>query len=227
LALFKKLKKLPKPSKRSVVGYLVLAFIIVIIAALYIIKPAQFQWEAAFLVSGAAAIFAGISALLASRSLEVTEKALELTRITMRPFLSCQPGEALFSGGKYRVVLEFFVKNTGPVPANLMVSEIAFFDDSEVIDEDSKSEHYRKEANESRDTVVFPDAVYNMVQEFDLRRDPDKRLHDNIVNGKIRVRFRLRYSAQGREYTTVQTERLGKVEEGLIRRTPTQPQRWT
>lgn len=39
MALLKKPKKLPKPSKRLVIGYLVLAVIIIILVALYIINP--------------------------------------------------------------------------------------------------------------------------------------------------------------------------------------------
>jgi hypothetical protein len=170
---------------------------------------------------------AGISALLVLRSLKVTEKALELTRITTRPFLSCQPGNVSFERREHMATLEFHVKNTGPVPANLVTAETAFFDDAEVIKDDSESKRYPKERQQPKDTVIFPGAVYNLVQKFDLRRDIDKELFDNIVCGTVKVRFRVTYSAQSMEYVTVQTEKLEKAERGLINRVPIQPQRWT
>jgi hypothetical protein len=213
LALLKKPKKLPKLSKRLVLGYLVLAVIIIILATLYIIKPDQFRLEASFIISGCAAIFAGISALLASRS-------FELTRGTMRPFLTVQPGDESFNQREHIATLEFHVKNTGPVPANLVTAEIAFFDDSEVIEDDNESKHYPKEPEQPKNTLIFPDAVYNLVQYFDLRRAIDKKLYENIADGKVTVRFRVMYSAQGSEYVTVQTEKLGKGERGLINRAP-------
>jgi len=157
----------------------------------------------------------------------VTENALELTRITTRPFLSCHPGDVSFEQREHIATLEFHVKNTGPVPANLVTAETAFFDDAEVIEDDNESKHYRKERQQPRDTVIFPDAVYNLVQKFDLCRDIDKKLFDNIVYGKVKMRFRVTYSAQGMEYATVQTEKLEKAEGGLINRVPIQPQKWT
>lgn len=214
------LKKLPKRPKRLVIGYLVLAVIIIILATLYIIKPDQFRLEAPFLISGSAAILAGISALLASQS-------LELTRMTTRPFLAVQPGDVSFNQREHITILEFHVKNTGPVPANLVTAEIAFFDDAEVVKDDNESKHYPKERQQPKNTLIFPDAVYNLVQYFDLRRAIDKKLHENMVDGKVTVRFRMTYSAQGREYVTVQTEKLGKAERGLINRAPIPPQTWT
>ena len=173
------------------------------------------------------AILAGISAWLALRSLKMTEKALELTRITMRPFLALQPGEVSPKQRQQITTLEFHVKNTGPVPANLVIAEIAFFDDAEVIEDDNKSKHYPKERQQRKDIVIFPGAVYNLEETFDLRRDIDKRLLDNIVKGKVKLCFRVTYRAQSMEYVTVQTEKLEKEEAGAITRVPIQPQRWT
>jgi hypothetical protein len=206
----------------------ILVVVILLIIALVILAITdRLQPLASLIISCIVAICAIISAALASQSLKKTEEALELTRITVRPFLSCQPGDALLGLREHIVALEFHVKNTGPVPANLVVAEIAFFDDSEVVKDDNESKHYPKERQQPTDTVIFPDAVYNIVQEFDLRRDIDKKLRDNIVYGEVTVRFRMTYSAQGREYVTVQTEKLGKAEGGLINRVPIQPQKWT
>lgn len=216
--------KLPKLPKRWVVGYLYLIGLVPVMRAaiLYETNPEQFWIEVPFLVSSIAAIFAGISALLALRS-------LELTRVTIRPFLSWQPGEMSFEQITSRgiVALEFHVKNTGPVPAKLVTAESAFFDAAEVIEDDNESKHYPKEHEQPKNTLIFPDAVYNVVQYFDLRRAIDKKLYENIVDGKVAVRFRMTYSAQGREYVTVQTEKLGKAVRGLMNRVPIQPQNWT
>lgn len=141
--------------------------------------------------------------------------------------MSCQPGNVSFERREHMATLEFHVKNTGPVPANLVTAETAFFDDAEVIKDDSESKRYPKERQQPKDTVIFPGAVYNLVQKFDLRRDIDKELFDNIVCGTVKVRFRVTYSAQSMEYVTVQTEKLEKAERGLINRVPIQPQRWT
>jgi hypothetical protein len=220
-------QKLPKLPTKWALGYLVALVLVIRLAQLYVTNLDQFWLEAPFLVSSIAATFAGISALLALRSLKVTEKAMELTRITTRPFLSWQPGDVSFEQREHIATLEFHVKNTGPVPANLVTAETAFFDDAEVIKDDNESKNYPKERQQPTDTVIFPDGIYNIIQKFDLRRDIDKRLFDNIVYGKVGVRFRVTYSAQGMEYVTVQTEKLEKAERGLINRVPIQPQRWT
>lgn len=229
LKLRKKPKKLrlPKLPTGWVLGYLVALVPVIRAARLYETNPDQFWLEVPFLVSSITAIFAGISVLLALRSFEMTKKALDLTTITVRPFLSCQPGEVSLEQREYIVTLEFHVKNTGPVPANLVTAEAAFFDDAEVIKYNNESKHYPKERQQPKDTVIFPDAVYNLVQEFDLRRAIDKKLYDNILDGNVKVRFRVTYSAQRREYVTVQTEKLQKAERGLINRVPIQPQKGT
>ena len=224
LKLRKKPKKLklPKLSTRLVLGYIGVLGFVILFAIVYFTKPNQFWPDAPFYISSFAVIFAGISALLALRS-------LEMTRITIRPFLSWQPGEMSFeqktSGGI--VALEFHLKNTGPVPAKLVTAVSAFFDAAEVIEDDNESKHYPKEREQPKNTLIFPDAVYNVVQYFDLRRAIDKKLYEDMADGKVMVRFRMTYSAQGREYVTVQTEKLGKAEQGLITRFPIQPQRWT
>jgi len=147
----------------------------------------------------------------------------------IRPFLSWQSGEMSFEKIPSRglVALAFHVKNSGPVPAKLVTSETAFFDADEVIEEDNESEHYPKEREQPKNTLIFPDTVYNIVQYFDFRKAIDKKLFDNMMDGKVVIRFRMTYSAQGRKYVTVQTEKLGKAERGLMERVPIQPQRWT
>lgn len=213
--------KLPKPSTRSVLGLVVLVLVI-LFAIFYITNPNQFWLNAPFYISCFAVIFAGISVLVALH-------ALELTRNTIRPFLSWQPGEMSFEQITSRgtVALGFHVKNTGPVPAKLVSAEAAFFDAAEVIEDDNESKHYPKEREQPKNTLIFPDTVYNVVQYFDLSRAIDKKLYENMVAGKVAVRFRMEYSAQSREYVTVQTEKLGKAERGLMNRVPIQPQKWT
>ena len=194
---------------------------------LYATNPAQFWLEAPFLVSSIMAIFAGISALLALRSLRMTGKALELTRIAMRPFLMLQPGRAFLDQRGHIATLELYVKNTGVVPANVVKAETVFFDDAEVIKEDNESKQYPKERQQPRGIVIFPGAIYDVIETFDLHREIDKRLLANIVNGKVKLRFRVTYTAQSMEYVTVQTEKLKKADAGGITRVPVQPQRWT
>lgn len=219
--VFSKLK-LPKPSTRLVLGYVVVLVLVILFAIVYFTKPNQFWPNAPFYISCFAVIFAGISTLVALHS-------LELTRNTIRPFLSWQPGEMSFEQITSRgiVALEFHVKNTGPVPAKLVIAEAVFFDDAEVIEDDNESKHYPKEPEQPKNTLIFPDAVYNVVQYFNLNSAINKKLYENIVAGKVAVRFRMTYSAQGREYVTVQTEKLGKAVRGLMNRVPIQPQKWT
>lgn len=214
--------KLPKPSTRLVLGYLVVLVLVILLAIFYITNPDEFWPNAPFYISCFAIIFTGIAALVALHS-------LELTRNTIRPFLSWQPGEMSFEQIKSRgiVALEFHVKNTGPVPAKIVTTEIAFFDAAEVIEDDNESKHYPKERGQPKNTLIFPETVYNVVQYFDLRRAIDKRLYENMLGGNVAVRFRIVYSAQGRKYVTVQTEKLGKAERGLMNREPIQPQKWT
>jgi hypothetical protein len=219
--VFSKLKLL-KPSTRLVLGFLAVLIPVMLFAIVYFARPNQFWPNAPFYISCFAVIFAGISALVALRS-------LEMTRNTIRPFLSWQSGEMSFekmaSGGL--VALAFHVKNSGPVPAKLVTAETAFFDADEVIEDNNESKHYPKEREQPKNTLIFPDTVYNVVQYFDLSRAIDKKLFDNMIDGKVVIRFCIIYSAQGREYVTVQTEKLGKAERGLMNRAPIQPQKWT
>ena len=229
LKLRKKPKKLklPKLPTRWVVCYLIVLVPVIRAVRLYETNPDQFWLEIPFLVSSIAAIFAGISIWLAFRSLKMTEKALELTRITVRPFLALQPGDVSSKQSQQLMILEFHVKNTGPVPANLVTIEIAFFDDSEVIEEDNGSKYYRAKHEQPEGVVIFPGAVYNVEQAINLSPSSGKNLVNNMANGKVNLRFRVTYRAQGTEYVTVQTERLGKAMAGVITRFPIQPQRWT
>lgn len=219
--------KLPKLPTRWALGYLIGLIPIIRAAILYETNPDQFWLEVPFLVSSITAIFAGISALLALRSLRMTETALELTTITMRPFLTLQPGDASLKQEEHIATLEFHVRNTGPVPADLATVEIAFFDDAEAIKDDNESKHYPKARRQAEVMVIFPGDVYNLTQDFDLRRDIDKKLLRNIMSGKVKSRFRVTYRAQNIEYTTVQTEKLEREEGGGIKRVPIQPQKWT
>jgi len=212
--------KLPELVTRWVLGYLVALVFVIRAAILYINNRDQFWLEVPFLVSSIAAVFAGISALLALRS-------LEMTRITMRPFLALEPGDVSLKKEDSIVTLEFHLKNTGPVPANLVTAELTFFDDAEVVEDDNESKHYRKDRQESKGVIIFPDAVYNATKRFDLSHDIDKKLFDNTMSGKVKFHFRVTYRAQSMEYVTVQTEKLEKVDSGMLRRIPIQPQRWT
>jgi hypothetical protein len=155
----------------------------------------------------------------------MTKEALELTRITVRPFLALQPGDVNLSLNQreQKATLVFHLKNTGPVPANLVTAELTFFDDAEVIEDDNESKHYRKDRQHPQDVVIFPGGVYNVGTDVYF----DKGLLDNITNGKVKLRFRATYNAQSREYVTIQTEKLEKAEGGMIRRLPIQPQKWT
>lgn len=143
--------------------------------------------------------------------------------------MAVEPGIANISlnQGEHIATLEFHVKNTGPVPANLVTVEIAFFDDAEVIEDDNKSKHYPQECQQPQETVIFPGAVHILGKTFDFRPDTGKRLLDNLVSGNIKLRFRMTYRAQSMEYVTVQTEKLEKIDARTFRRMPIQPQRWT
>ena len=231
-----KLLKLPKKLKLTKLSIrlflLSLIFLVIVLAfilsvRIYITDPDRFRLEIPLFISCIATICAVVSVVLALRSLEATGKALQLTRITLRPFLTVQPGNESINQREHMVNLEFHMKNTGPVPANIVTAQIAFFDDAEVVEDDNESKHYPQDRQPPQGIVIFPDAVNPLIQNFDLRRAIDKKLFDNIVHGKVKLRFRLTYSAQSIEYVTVQTEKLGKAEQGLITRFPIQPQRWT
>jgi archaellum component FlaG (FlaF/FlaG flagellin family) len=194
---------------------------------LYITKPDQFQLEVPFLISCIATICAAASVMLAVWSLRVTEKALELTRITVRPYLAVQPGEISSQRIQNVETFVFRVKNTGPVPANLITAEVAVFNDAEVIEEDNQSTYYPAMHRQPKGVVVFPSDVYNLEKRIDLSLSGGKRLLGDIMNGKVKLRFRVTYMAQGKEYITVQTEKLEKAVAGAVRRVPIQPHKWT
>jgi len=219
--------KLPKLPTKWVLSYSIALAPVIRLARLYDTNPTQFWQEAPFLVSSFAAIFAGISALLALRSLKVTEEALRLTRGTTRPFLSLQPGEVSGSQKGHIVALCFEIRNSGPVPANLVTTDLQFFGDDEEITEDNRSQKYPKELAPPMHVVVFPDYSYHIVQELDLRKEVDRKLFENIKNGKVKLHLRMTYTAQGIEYRTVQTEKLEREEAGKITRVPIQPHRFT
>lgn len=211
-----------------ILAVLLVALVFVIRFAYIIITDrSQFWVEAPLLVSSIAAIIASICAWLASRSLKMTEEALELTRITMRPFLALQAGDMSAKQIKEKVILEFHVKNTGSVPANVFTMGMRFFDDAELIEEDNTSKYYPERKEEPKDVVIFPGASYNLERWFDLSHSVGKKLYEDIVSGKVKLRFRATYGAQGIEYLTVQTEKLSKAVAGQMTRLPIQPQRWT
>lgn len=125
------------------------------------------------------------------------------------------------------MILEFHVKNTGPVPANVFSMEMTFFDDDELIEEDNTSKYYPAKFKVSRDVVIFPGDRYNLEQWFDLSNSNGKKLYEGIINGKVKLRFSTKYEAQGIEYLTVQTEKVLKEVRGQMTRLPIQPQIWT
>ncbi len=222
--------KLPKLSVRLALNYsvvIIIVILLIILLRIYIVEPGQFRWEVPIIISCIAAICAAISIVLASRSLKTTENALELTRITVRPFLALQAGEVPRKQIKERVILEFHVKNTGIVPANVLTMEMTFFDDAELIEEDNASEYYQARKEERRDVVIFPGASYNLEQWFDLSHSNGKKQYEGILNGKVKLRFRTTYEAKGIEYITVQTEKVLKEGAGQMTRLPVQPQIWT
>lgn len=222
--------KLARLSIRTVFICLILfltVLLFILSMRLYSTNPDQFRLKIPFFISCIATICAFTSVLLAGWSLEATEKALELTRITMRPFLELEPGSASLSTRQHIATLEVKMKNTGSVPANIITSEIAFFDDAEVIEDDNEGKHYPKERQQSQSTLVFPGAVYNLRTSFGISRPVGKRLLDNMVNGKVKLRFCVKYSAQNMEYGTIQAENLEKLEGGLLNRVPIPPQKWT
>lgn len=208
----------------------ILVVVILLIIALVILAITnRLHLIASLIISCIAASCAIISAALASQSLKKTEEALELTRITMRPYLAVQPGDVgmPLNQKEHIMTFEFHVKNTGPVPANLVTAEMALFDASEVIEDDNESKFYEKDYQHPPDVVVFPDAVYNLRTIVQFRPDIGKGLLDNKANTKVSLRFRITYSAQGIEYITIQTEKLERIDARTLRRVPIQPQKWT
>lgn len=222
--------KLPKLSVRLALNYSVVIIIVILLIIslrLYIIEPGQFRLEVPFIISCIATICAATSIVVASRSLKATENALELTRITVRPFLALEASEVPREQIQEKVILEFHVKNTGQIPANIFTMGMTFFDDDELIEEDNASKYYPARNEKRRDVVIFPGASYNLEQWFDLSDSDGKKLYEGILNGKVKLRFRTTYEAQGIEYLTVQTEKVLKEVVGQMTRLPIQPQIWT
>ena len=123
--------------------------------------------------------------------------------------------------------LEFHVENTGSVPANVFTMEMTFFDDAELIEEDNTSKYYPVRHEQPEGVIIFPGAIYNFEQWADLSHSVGKKLYNGILSGKVKLRFRATYGAQGIEYLTVQTEKLWQPVAGQMTRLPIQPQRWT
>jgi len=187
---------------------------------LYNTNLERFYWEAPFLVSSITAIFAGIAAILATQ-------ALGLTRSTTRPFLALQPGEASAESKGHVVTQEVSIMNTGSLPANILTAELTFFGEDEEITEDNVSKQYPKQSEPPRNVVVFPNYAYHLVHSFDLSREIERRLFENMRKGKVKWRVRITYRGQEIEYMTVQTERIEKEEAGKLMRIPIPPQLYT
>ncbi len=224
-------KRIPKISKRLVIVGLVAIVVVVLLiisVSFYITNPEQFGLEVPFLISCVATVCAATAVVIAIWSLDAMQKSLELTRVTVRPFLTYEAGKAsVMRKEKNVLTLKVNLKNTGMVPANVVIAEMAFFDDTEVVEEDNRSKIYPKEEQEVIDALIFPGDAYEVRQDFDLSRDVDKKLYEDMVNGKLKVRFRVMYRAQGREYSTVQTQKLQKAGIGVLGRVPIEPQKWT
>ena len=222
---FSKLKlpkksKLPKLATRWVLVYLIALIPVIRLVQLGASDIEKFWVEAPFLISS-------IVIILACISVWVTVQSLKLTQNVMRPFLALQAGQVSSKKIQQTAIFEYHVKNTGSVPANVVTMEMEFFDDAEVIEEDNTSKHYHGEQWTPVGAVIFPGAVCNFNMTIDLSKSGGKKLVDGMMNGKVKLRFRVKYRAQGMEYLTVQTEKLSKAEEGVGGRLPIEPQRWT
>jgi len=217
-----KLRKveIPKLPTRWVLVFMIALIPVIRLVQLSEIDIEKFRVEAPFLVSI-------IVIFLACISVWVAVQSLKLTRNVMRPFLALQASEVSPKEVQQKVVFEFHVKNTGSVPANVVTIEMQFFDDAEVIEEDNTSKHYYKGRHETPEgVVIFPGAVYNFEKWIDRSNSIGKKLLEDMMNGEVKLRFRVKYRAQGMDYITVQTEKL-KAEAGALTRLPIQPQRWT
>ena len=219
---FAKLRKvkLPKLATRWVLVYLIALIPVIRLVQLGASDIEKFWVEAPFLISS-------IVVILACISVWVTVQSLKLTQNVMRPFLALQAGQVPSKKIQQTVIFEYHVGNTGSVPANVVTMEMEFFDDAEVIEEDNTSKHYPGEQWTPVGVVIFPGAVCNFNVVIDLSKSGGKKLLDGMMNGKVKLRFRVKYRAQGMEYLTVQTEKLSKAAEGVGGRLPIQPQRWT
>lgn len=218
-----KLRKveIPKLPTRWVLVFMIALIPVIRLVQLSAIDIEKFRVEAPFLVSIIVIFIACISVWVAVQS-------FKLTRNVMRPFLALQAGEVSSKEVQQKVIFEFHVKNTGSVPANVVTIEMRFFDDAEVIEEDNISKHYYKGRQETPEgVVIFPGAVYNYEQWINRSNSIGKKLLEGIMNGEVKLCFRVKYRAQGMDYITVQTEKLLKAEGGVMTRLPIQPQRWT
>lgn len=212
--------KLPKLVTRWVMVYLIALIPVIRLVQLGASDIEKFSIEAPFLMSSIVVIIACISVWVAVKSLKLTQNV-------MRPFLALQAGTVNPKIIEERMIFEYHVKNTGSVPANVVTVDMQYFDDAEVIEEDNKSKHYEGESRTPEGVVIFPGSVYDVVMEIDLSKSGSRKLIDEMMNGTVKLRFGVKYRAQGMEYLTVQTEKLLKAEEGVGGRLPIQPQRWT
>lgn len=219
---FAKLRKVkvPKLAKRWVLVFLIALIPVIRLVQIGASDIEKFSVEAPFLMSSIVVIVACISIWVAVQSLKLTQNV-------MRPFLALQAGTVPSKIIEQTVIFEYHVKNTGSVPANVVSVDMQYFDDAEVIEEDNTSKHYEGESKTPEGVVIFPGAVYNFELSIDLSKSGGKKLLDGMMNGKVKLRFGVKYRAQGLEYLTIQTEELLKAEEGEGGRRPIQPQRWT
>ena len=168
-----------------------------------------------------------IATFFASRSLRLANESLKLTRNTVRPFLSVQPGEVKAHRTATEVTISFEVKNTGVLPGELVSVDVAFFDSDEVVTNDNDSDKYPGSSEAPAQPIVFPNAAYILNHTINISIDIGKQMWENVRNGNMKIRHRVKYKDMNAEYLTVQTERLGRLKGDLMARRPIPPQYWT
>ena len=194
-------------------------FILVVCFAVYLAIVTELAIAFAF-------ISIVIATFFASRSLRLTNESLRLTRNTVRPFLSVQPGTVDTRMTSNEVTLVFKIKNTGAIPGELVVLDLAFFDGDEVITNDNNSKKYPALSEVHVQPIIFPNADYMVTHTINVSIGFGKQTWEEIKNGNVKIRHRMKYKDMNTEYLTIQAEQLDKVKEGYINRRPIPPQYW-
>jgi len=168
-----------------------------------------------------------ISALLVASIAAVgTLLSLKWTRETIRPFLSFS-GDVKVDKTQYWVTLTFTIENSGSLPASDIYTEIDFFNENEEVTKDNLSSKYPPLKRRPEVTMVFPNKPTYANYALDLRDIADKELWQDISNGKVTVRLRIRYKNMSKEYITIQTEKVEKLEQARqVQLIPSFPQKW-
>jgi hypothetical protein len=165
--------------------------------------------------------------LVASIAAVATLFSLRWSRDTVRPFLSLPGAEFSPDIGEDYVIIQISIRNSGSLPATDVDVDMDFFAHDEEVTEKNRSSKFTTHTKSSLKPMILPNSHFTWRYELNLKDRNHAELWQNIINGKIKFRLRIRYESLGRKHLTIQTERIQKPQlgRGLVL-VPIPPQKW-